>query len=116
MDETYTAGVVAIVMAIFKGLEKLTDMAFRYFRKNQPSKTDTRLEELAEDVEQIKAKTDKMYDMHNAYDSDGRPLWYMPRSIFDLQEKMVDKMHEISISQARIADALIRLEQKNQNN
>lgn len=54
----------------------------------------------------------KLWDMHNKVDDNGAPLWYMPRSWYASQEKIVNAMQQIANTQNNIAKTLDRMEQR----
>lgn len=38
----------------------------------------------------------QLYKMHNVTDESGRPIWYMPATVADQQEKMIGILSDIS--------------------
>ena len=72
-----------------------------------------------EDIDIIKDKTIKLFEMHNHYDNDGVPSWFTPRylvvtqkEIIGTQRDITDLIKDISNSQEKIAEALTRIEGK----
>lgn len=53
-----------------------------------------------------------LHDQHDKYDSDGTPLWYVPRSWQDTQKLIVEQLRAIGVSQQRTVEMLSRLEAK----
>ena len=61
----------------------------------------------------------ELYQMHNVRDDSGRPIWYMPTSVGQQQDKIIDILASMSDAQKetahileRILDKLDRLDDK----
>lgn len=67
---------------------------------------------MASDLGQVKRQTDTLFSLHNRYDEDGSPLWYVPRSWAKIQADIIDLTREIVQTQKMIASTLERLEAK----
>jgi len=48
-----------------------------------------KMESLCADTAECKRKTDVMFDMHDKYDEDGSPKWFMPRSWLRQVEELI---------------------------
>jgi hypothetical protein len=95
-----TGGIVAVVMVLMKLLEKFADYVMK---KNGNGTTLS-----SKEHDMLKG----LYDQHNKYDSDGIPIWYVPRGWADTQEKILDIVAKISEDQRRTAEILDRLESR----
>jgi hypothetical protein len=51
--------------------------------------------------------------LHAPKDTDGIPLWYVPRSWAGMQKEIAESCRQISHQQERIADTLSRMEKNN---
>ncbi len=52
-----------------------------------------------------------LYNMHNIRDSGGTPVWYVPKSIGEIQKEIMEKLQNISINQAKtslVLDLLVK--------
>ena len=73
---------------------------------------DERLDIMQRALVQIKDTCDRTYEMHNHRDTDGVPLWFVPRSWAGTQSKIVDICQQISNTQVLLVQAIERMEQK----
>ena len=53
-----------------------------------------------------------LYDLHNKFDLDGVPLWYVPRSFSAIQKELLDKLSVIVHHQERTTYILERVVSK----
>jgi hypothetical protein len=60
----------------------------------------------------VKHSTDSLVQMHSVVDSNGVPLWYVPRDWGETQKQIVDTQHEIAMTLQVIANTLERIEDK----
>jgi hypothetical protein len=67
---------------------------------------------MAERIATIEGQTSKLTDLHDRYDADGVPLWYVPRSWFDTQKEIVQTMNQIANTQESIVKILDKMETK----
>lgn len=58
------------------------------------------------------SQIDDLYNMHDQRDTNGVPIWYVPRSWARTQEKMLECLREISRHQERTLGIIERLEAK----
>jgi len=54
----------------------------------------------------------RLHDMHDRVDTDGTPLWYVPRSWSETQARIVDVCQQIDQSQRLIVETLQRIERR----
>lgn len=101
---TEIAGIVAITMATIQGLFKLVE---HYVSDKDSGKIDKVHESLIRLEEKFEQKdvclTDKqasqlneLHALHSRVDSNGTPLWYVPRSWADTQRELADKLQKIT--------------------
>ncbi len=64
------------------------------------------------EMRSVKEKVSHLDDIHNRYDEDGIPLWYIPRGWADVQQKMVEALTSIDNSQKAMVKSLERIENK----
>ena len=57
-------------------------------------------------------KVRKLVEEHDVKDSDGRPMWYMPHSMVETQEKLVEITRTIAATQQILATTNARVESK----
>lgn len=102
------AGIVAVCLGLLELIKFLVNKLV-----NRAS--EDRLLNIEEAVEETRAKSKLIYDMHNKYDVDGTPIWYVPRSWAETQKEIIDTCHQISTTQQSIAETLKRLEYNGRN-
>jgi hypothetical protein len=49
---------------------------------------------------------------HDIRDDDGRPMWYMPKEMFETQRKLVDLASQQAAIQQHVVDLLTKMEQR----
>lgn len=69
---------------------------------------------LTEILRKFQTTNDRMYDMHNKFDEDGTPLWYVPRSWATMQKEIVSTQKEISMALNSMATTLERMEKRSE--
>lgn len=86
------------------------------------TKIDTKFDENDKKINTIKETVDKTWQLHDHYDVDGLPSWYVPRSwsvtqekIIQTQEKMLEVLREIAHTQSVTAKTIERIEEKHSN-
>jgi peptidoglycan hydrolase CwlO-like protein len=112
MDTGITVGlIVGVAMIIIKVID--------FFITKNKHEDDQKIikevryskESLMNEIRDIQKTVDETLDMHQKYDADGTPLWYVPRSWASSQEKIVETLSEISHTQKTIANTLEKLEE-----
>ena len=91
MDDLTQYGVGAAIAII---ILKLVFDFIKTFRKPQQNNSidPNRIENKLNEIHEL---TKKIWDIHNKYDADGSPLWYVPRSWHDMQMKILDITKQI---------------------
>jgi len=56
------------------------------------------------DIGNTKQGVTKLVEQHAPIDSDGIPVWYVPRRWIETQEHVVEILEQISRTQAKLAD------------
>jgi len=51
----------------------------------------------------------ELHNMHSVKDENGRPIWYMPKTIGDQQEKIIRLLDDISVVQRDTCHILERI-------
>lgn len=51
-----------------------------------------------------------LHEAHEKTDADGRPLWYMPKSLVETQDKILDIQREQTEILKKISDSVQRME------
>lgn len=100
MDSAETAGIIIVTMALVKLVENVV-------ARIQADKGGNGKGGLT--VEQSK-QLSSLYQWHDRVDSDGVPLWYLPRSFVQHQQQIVDTMRQVVVTQERLTELLSRLE------
>ena len=108
-------GVVSGAAILVILMQAVSAMAAR----RQDQRTSEAIEELTQVMkDEAKSQSEtleicrRVYDMHNHMDDDGVPLWYVPRSWSNTQEKIIEICQQISNSQVLLVQAIDRLEQR----
>ena len=84
MNECLLASLIGVIMALIE----LVKYQIGVKREVKPP--------AEKDRQDIVKKIEDLHTWHNAKDSDGYPLWYVPRSFVDSQKEIACKLHEIS--------------------
>lgn len=85
----------AILFAVLYGLVKIIEALVK--------KTGKKESILLEDE---RMWLQNLYTMHQQKDSNGIPVWYVPRGCADAQDRLLDKINQISTSQEKISFVL----------
>jgi len=95
--------IVAIICGLVYGVIQFLITIFKLvFDKTIPNKNDKDIERLSDKFKKIEYYTRELHDMHNKFDIDGTPLWYVPRSWSETQDKILDCVKEISGTQKEL--------------
>jgi len=106
MSETLS---IAIVIGLMLGFFKVFD----YFSsKKMDSGLSKLLERMTESVEEAKEGVDVLVKQHAQTDTDGMPIWYMPRRWAETQAQVLDILRQISNTQDKLADMTKNIEKK----
>ena len=112
---TGSSATIGIILAIIYILVKIIEALIKKLGKRESVLTEEEQESLKKiDVLQKKSiltedeqgRLKSLYDLHNKTDSDGIPIWYVPRTWSDNQATLLDKLTQISNSQERISYVL----------
>ena len=115
-DAGIIAGIFAIVMALIEVIKVLiAKMIKAWGSPNSILNDDEKLAlseipNMAKHLKELSTNTSKCMAMHEKYDSNGMPLWYMPRSISESQEETSKILQQAVNSLERIPEAINRLE------
>ena len=95
---------IGAVVAVVLGLVEISKWLIEFILKRANP------EILAEKQRQSKMENQiqTLYDLHNIRDKDGTPVWYVPRSWMDTQEKVLETCQAIANGQEKLADTLER--------
>jgi len=115
-----TAGIVVITVAIIQGLVGLVR---HLIDKNKEGRENSQVDEIQAAIQELKDRPfgltseEKtwfrvLYEMHVKYDSDGSPLWYVPRSWSETQKEIADKLSNVSETQNKTLVIIERLERR----
>lgn len=55
--------------------------------------------------------TKRLWELHNKFDDNGVPLWYIPRSMGDIQKEIVGTQYKITNALEAICQTLKRMEE-----
>ena len=104
-----TTGLVVVIVAVIEGLMGLVKYLVG---KSTKSDTDERLQRIIRETFIIKEKVLHLYDMHARFDADGTPMWYVPRSWAETQEKLADRLQDMQQTQLQVLSIIERLERR----
>lgn len=100
MDLVATGTLIAIIM----GLVECLKIAISKVVKNGKGNGDF--------TNQDREKLNDLFTMHNVRDSNGMPIWYIPRSWNDTNEKLLDICTQIVYNQKSILKLMDKIESK----
>jgi len=63
-------------------------------------------EDHVKESSEIKTLVKSLADAHSKVDDDGRPLWYMPRTMLDTQNELVKMSHTVAQTQKIICSMM----------
>ncbi len=120
-----TAGIVIITMATIQGLFKLLT---HLIDKQERCRKQEREEKIIEVFVKVEEKLDTLGDcglteqqaselhelhvLHDRFDADGSPIWYVPRSWAETQKEIVDKLQNLANINYKMLGIIERLEQR----
>jgi hypothetical protein len=97
---TTNATTMAVVAGIiYAFIQLITTFGKLIFDKMLPNKQDKENEILKKQIGTCENYLKELHDMHNKFDLDGTPLWYVPRSWSETQDKILDCVRDISNTQ-----------------
>lgn len=109
MEAGALALVVGITVALIEGGIGLIKFLVNKIKKEEDA---IARESLSRKVDRIAKDTASMLDMHSRYDSDGTPLWYVPRSWSETQKEIVDQLRIITETNMKMLGIIERLERR----
>lgn len=131
MSVELIVGLVAVILAVLKTIDYFARRKIDTRITDALKEVSTRLEKLQEESqesslirkeivkildniskrgENIEDTVIRTLDMHEKFDSNGTPIWYVPRTWAETQKEIVNVCHEISMTQKMIANTLERIE------
>lgn len=102
-----TTGLVVVIVAVFEGLMGLIKYLIN---KNSKDDADEKIDRIVKEIFVIKEKVTHLDEMHSRFDADGTPIWYVPRSWAETQEKINDRLYAMQQTQLQILGIIERLE------
>jgi hypothetical protein len=112
MGVAETTGLVVIVVAVIEGLMSLVKYLIN---KNDQNEKDEKLGRILRETFIIKEKVLHLHGMHAMFDSDGTPMWYVPRSWTETQDRMADRLQDMQQTQLQVLGIIERLERRMEN-
>jgi len=110
-------GIITILGCVFAALLILSEVIKKlidHFIGKKEEKKETVIYPICEKnrdmLTNMSNKVDKLYEMHDRVDSDGTPLWYIPRSFSNTQKDIVKLQHDMIEKMAVITRLLDRIE------
>ncbi len=101
-----TAGSAAEIIVISIAAFKIIDVVFNIMMK-KIMPTDNNCISKQEKAELLRYSRE-LFNMHNKFDADGVPIWYVPRSWADTQGHILETVHEVAHIQEKLADTMER--------
>jgi len=102
MDIGTVGAVIGVVVALVKIVDTLVGVIVKKLVPPEPVKLSPEHSALITEVVNMSRATLKVtketFDMHNKYDEDGRPKWFVPHSLMDRQEEIIEKMNMLLYS------------------
>ena len=112
MDATLIVLGAAIVLIIFQ-------IVYTLVKRKHDAELVNAINSIKPVIYETKSTVDRTWHLHDHYDTDGLPSWYVPRSwsatqdkMIQTQEKMLEICREIANTQKTIADTLERIEKE----
>ena len=102
------AWILSAVLVIIISVLKIVD--YLVTKKSNKEVID-KLDEIKESMASTSTTVEKLWDIHDHYDDDGSPLWYVPRSWATVQKEIVKTQQQISLTLNTAARTLERIEE-----
>ncbi len=121
MGPAETTGIVIVTVAIIQGIFKFAEHLIAKYGSKSGSESEDRIsnKDVLEAIVANCGLTDRqseqlklLYDQHNVKDSDGMPLWYVPRSWAETQKEIVSELRSLAETQHKTLDIIERLEKR----
>jgi len=80
-------------------------------RTNVQTLVDT-MPKLLQSISSMTITVDRLWEVHNKHDQDGVPVWYVPRSWAETQEKVVENLRQVAELTRRSLELLERIERR----
>jgi hypothetical protein len=104
-----TTALVAVLVIVIEGLLGLVKyLVTRGAKQDEEDK----LSKISSDVTEVKDTASRLYDMHCKFDSDGTPMWYVPRTWSDTQNKIVERLEKLSHIELKMLGIIERIERR----
>ena len=103
-NDPQTLYAMGIIFFTLMGVDKVAFWIARFRSRNGNGKSSV--------PQDMQDRIKKLYDQHNKYDEDGKPLWYVPRSWQTTQIEISNNLRDVAESQHRVSDCMERLENK----
>lgn len=104
-----TTALVAVMVIVIEGLFKLVT---HIINKDSRGDEEDRLNRLLKDMAVVRERVVRLDDMHYKFDADGTPMWYVPRSWADTQEKIIERLESISQIELKMLGIIERIEKR----
>ena len=102
---TTIGALIFVVLGLFEIVKTLVGKAI-------PNKSALHFNGFRKDLSDIRTKIDRLDDLHSPKDSDGVPLWYIPRSWGDTQKEIANCLIGVAENQRRTLEIIERIEAK----
>ncbi len=102
----------ALVAALVFVIEGLMGLIKYLVARGSKGEEDDKMSRLLSDVGVIKEKTIRLDDMHYKFDDNGTPMWYVPRAWNDTQDKIVERLENISQIEFKMLGIIERIERR----
>ena len=99
MADPISMQALVIVVTVTMGLMKLLEVIISSLINKDANKK----------LDDIYIYSRELHDMHNKFDSDGTPLWYVPRSWSKVQTEILKTVNTISHTQEKLGDTISRI-------
>lgn len=104
-----------VMIALTGAVVKLIDVVYAYI-KNKTTESDTsKIEKMDEKIDKVVKHTEVMEALHNKYDENGIPLWYVPRAMIASQYESKTEQMNLAHSQATMSRSMERMTQSLEN-
>lgn len=119
MDPTAVA-IVGVTVILAEGMVSLMKLLIKKIvKQNEDELEANKHSQIIHEIRQCKGLSDEqtqqfasLHDLHARYDSDGVPLWYVPRSWAETQREITEKLEGITKLQVKMLDIIERLERR----
>ena len=113
-DPTVTAALMAAVVGVSESIKVGIAKIGKNGSTTKQAELLAAVSDIEDKVQDLQSVANRILDLHEHYDEDGIPMWYVPRSWASTQQNIATTLASVAENQRRSFECLERME-RNQN-